>query len=223
MGSWDFSRIGYICKDNNQKNVKELLTCMGINFSRVRGSEIGERNLMFDDATLGLNDGALEPKVIYTIVNRLFENTYILYDSEIGNDTNDSYYRYEEIYDPEKKIVHIAEIDYSYDGYEAFGESVFLLIKEECEKEAKTHNIPVKWDDEGAPDSDDFYDLCDKVLDSHGGLSALGKKERTEAISTVEIKKEVVNKIIENAVKYGYDNLTKLIKQFFENVLNEIN
>ena len=205
MGYWDFQNMGYICKEN-KKGVEELLTCIGIDFSKRYASEAGEIHSMFfhPDVIMGLDDSWLDSKEIFAIVNRLFEGTFILYEREFGDNTSDSYYRYEEVYDPENKKIYIGEKDYSYGDSEVFGKSVYELLGKEIEEEANKRNIQ--------KDSDDFYDLCDEILESHGGLSEfITTKTRKKTIKTEKIKKENIERIIDTAVKLGYDSLATII------------
>ena len=96
MGSWCFSNVGFICEKENIENVKKLLECMGIDFDKVHGSEDGEINDMFWNVVdIGRDNSDFQPEEIYTIVNKVFENTIILYESEEGNSISEWYSRFE--------------------------------------------------------------------------------------------------------------------------------
>ena len=113
MGSWCFSNVGFICEKENIENVKKLLECMGIDFDKVHGSEDGEINDMFWNVVdIGRDNSDFQPEEIYTIVNKVFENTIILYESEEGNSISDWYSRFEEILDPKKNKIYCGEYDY---------------------------------------------------------------------------------------------------------------
>lgn len=215
MGSWDYCQIGFLCIRKNKKQVKKLLECMGVDFSVVYDSEAGQINSKFYEAKMGCGHSTLEPSEIYTIVNKIFENTTILYESENGNNTGDYYSRYEKVYDPETKKVFIGEKNYCYDGDEVFGESVYEIIKEECEEAAKKRDIPIVWG-EYYPEGEEFYDLCQEILEEHGGISGFGTKEITEDIPAVEVNKETVISLIDCAAKRGYNDLVKDITKAFD-------
>ena len=113
MGSWCFSNVGFICEKENIENVKKLLECMGIDFDKVHGTEDGEINDMFWNVVdIGRDNSDFQPEEIYTIVNKVFENTIILYESEEGNSISDWYSRFEEILDPKKNKIYCGEYDY---------------------------------------------------------------------------------------------------------------
>ena len=214
MGYWDYSNIGFACAKKNDKQVKNLLECMGIDFDDVHGSEAGEINSMFWKAEMGCDNSELKAEEIFAIVNKLFKDTTIFYESEEGNNTSDYYSRYEEIYDPKTNKISIGEKDYCYDGNEVFGESAYELIKEECEKAAKEQGIPVEWGDY-YPEGEDFYGLCEGILEDHGGIEGLGTKEYTKNISDIDIKQEYIISILDTAVKKGYDSLAGLLRETF--------
>jgi hypothetical protein len=216
MGSWDFSNIGFIGNKNNVENIKNLLEIMGINFEDVHGSETGSINKAFLDVDyIGENNGSFTPIEIYTIVNKLFKNTTILYENENGNNTCDYYYRYEEVYKPKTKKIEIAEKDYCYDGNEVFGESAYEAIKDECEKEAEKQGIEIEWGDD-YPEGDEFYDLCESILEQHGGIEGLGTRKDTETIENIEIENEKIDKLINIATEKGYNEIVDLLNKKFK-------
>ena len=153
------------------------------------------------------------PIQIDGIVNKIFGPTFIYYETEEGSDTNDSYSRYEEIYDPIKKEISVGETDYCYDGNLVFGDSVYDFIKEECENAAKEKNIPIAWGDY-YPEGDDFYRLCERILEEKGGLKELGTRVDTQTLDDVdkiEIEKDIVDKIISTAKEIGYEDIEILV------------
>lgn len=112
MGSWDFDSIGFICNENADL-VKRLLECMGIDFSKVHGSEDGEIYNKFQEINgKGTSDNEFTPEGIYYIANRLFENTTILFEHEEGNSVCDWYSRYEKIFNPRTNKVSLGKYDY---------------------------------------------------------------------------------------------------------------
>lgn len=214
MGYWDYSNIGFSCTKKNAKQVKELLECMGIDFDALRGSEAGVIDSMFGDAEMGCDKSKLKAVEIYTIVNKLFKDTTILYESEEGNNTNDYYSRYEEIYDPKTNKILVGEENYCYDGDTVFGQSAYEIIKDECEKAAKEQGVPIEWG-EYYPEGDKFYSLCEGILENYGGIEGLGTKEYTEDIPDTDIKQEDIISIIDNAAKKGYNSLVDLLLKAF--------
>ena len=215
MGYWDFSNIGFSCIRKNEKQVEKLLECMGVDFEDGHGSEAGEINSKFYGAKMGCDNTSLKPSEIYTIVNKIFENTTILYESEEGNNSSDYYSRYEEVYDPKVNKVFIGECEYCYDGDEVFGESAYEIIKEECEEAAKKQNIPIEWG-EYYPEGEEFYYLCQGILEEHGGISGLGTRERTEDIQLAEINKDTIISLLNCAAQRGYNSLVEQITNAFE-------
>ena len=153
--------------------------------------------------------------IIY--VNKIYSDTTIYFESETGSDTNDSYRRYEEIYNPRDKIVYIGELDYCYDGDTVFGESVFDILRDECEAAAIEEGIPIEWGDY-YPEGDEFSDLCYGILEEHGGLYGMGERTDTKSIENlnVEIESDKLKSIIDNAAKNGYNDLVKDITRAFE-------
>lgn len=214
MGYWEYSNIGFSCAKKDAKQVRKLLECMGIDFDDFHGSEAGVINSKFWNAELGYDNSGLKALDIYLIVNKLFKETTIFYESEEGNNTSDYYSRYEEIYDPKTNKILIGEKEYCYDGNEVFGKSAYDLIKEECEKAAKEKGIPIEWG-EYYPEGEEFYWLCEGILEEHGGIQGLGTKEYTKDISDIDIKQEDIIKIIDNAAKNGYNSLVDLILEAF--------
>lgn len=215
MGYWDYSNIGFSCAKKNAKQVRKLLECMGVDFVDLHGSEAGIINSKFWDAELGCDNSELKTEVIYTIVNRLFEGTTIFYESEEGNNTSDYYTRYEEIYDPKANIVFVGEKDYCYDGNEVFGQSAYDLIKDECEAAAKKQGIPIEWGDY-YPEGEEFYYLCEGILEDNGGIEGLGTKETTKEIPSVEIQQEDIIRLIDDAAKRGYNSLVEMLLKGFD-------
>lgn len=150
--------------------MRNLLECLNNDFSCYNGSETGPVNsLLWHFKDIGDNQSEFKPEEIYFIVNKVIKGVTIFYERENGSNTSDAYYRYEALYDPRKGKKYIGEIDYCYGENEVFGQPVFSIIKEECERAAKERGIPVEWS-YGSPDGDDFCDLCYEVLYAHGGL-----------------------------------------------------
>ena len=213
MGYWAFSNLGFICDKENREEVKKLLECCGVNFAVQRGSETGSVNTAFLNVDcMGAYNRDFECAEIFYIANRLFNNTTILYEAEEGASDNGWYSRYEEVYDPKTARKLIGDVDYCYDGNEVFGESVYKQIKDECEEAAREKKIPIGWG-YYYPEGDDFYDLCEGILERHGGLSSFGTRKSTEDIPSVEISQEAIAKLIENASNKGYKSLVEKIEK----------
>ena len=127
MSSWDFLSIGF-ANGKNDKLIKKLLECLDVDFDNRYPSQTGEISMVFSPDYIGNMDYYYEPIQIYCVVNKIFGPTFIYYETEDGSDTNDSYSRYEEVYDPIKKEISVGETDYCYDGNFVFGDSVYDFI-----------------------------------------------------------------------------------------------
>lgn len=218
MSYWDFKNIGFICDEENIDNVKRLLECFGVDFDNPRGSEAGKINSTFwYEKGTGAYKGNYKVSEIYSITNKLYGNTTILYEHEDGDNTSDWYTRYEEVYDSKTNVIYIGERDYYYGDRMVFGENVYSIIKEECEEAAKRKGIPIEWGEsewrELYPEDGEFYDICEDVIDNHGGLSGLGTREWTEGIQDVEIGSDIIARLYKTASKKGYADLAALIKE----------
>ena len=113
MGSWNFSNIGFSCINKNVERVKEVLECMGIDFDDSRDSEDGVINEMFlNIVEKGCNHSDFKPLEIYLIVNNIYNNTTIFFETEEGNNTSDWYSRHEEIYNPNTNKIMVGEYNY---------------------------------------------------------------------------------------------------------------
>lgn len=219
MSSWDFENIGFYNSDNPEQ-VKQFLECVGVDFTDVHASEAGTIGKQFWNATMGENHSDLIPVKLYEITNRLFGETVIFFEKESGSNTSDAYYRYEEIYDPKTNTVYIGERNYDYGEYLVFYESPYKLLKAECEEVAKEKDIPVKWDkDENyylKPKGTKFSDLCDDILETHGGLSDLGTRQKTENIpDDIIITDDDINNVITNLKAGWCDDLLLLFLMAF--------
>ena len=113
MSSWEFFNVGFICEKEDVENVKKLLECIGIDFDDVNESQDGEINEMFWNVVdKGCDNSDFQPEEIYTIVNKVFKNTIILYEGEEGNSISDWYSRFEKIFDSKKKKILCGKYDY---------------------------------------------------------------------------------------------------------------
>lgn len=214
MSSWDFLSIGFT---NGKKDelIKKLLECLGVDFDERYSSQTGEISSAFSPDYIGDLAYYYEPIQIYGLLNKIFGQTFLYYEAEEGNDTNDYYSRYEEIYDPINNEINVGETDYCYDGDTVFGESVYDLIKEECEEAAKKQNIPIEWG-EYYPEGEEFYWLCKGILDDNGGLSGLGTREETKTLDEVDkikIETDIIDKILSTAKEKGYDDIEKIVTE----------
>ncbi len=215
MSYWDYSQIGFSCEKNGDR-VHELLECFGIDFNDYQSSKAGYIGDFYPDDVGGYKSD-LSVKEIYYIVNKVYSDTTIYYESETGSDTNDSYRRYEEIYNPKDQIVYIGELDYCYDGDKVFGESVFDILRDECEAEAMEKGIPIEWGGD-YPEGEEFSDLCYEILEEHGGIYGMGERTDTKSLEDlkIEIESEKLKSIIDNAAKNGYNDLVEDITKAFE-------
>ena len=92
------------------------------------------------------------------------------------------------------------------------------ILKDEIEKKAKERDIEPKWKEKSelwpnGEEGDEFYDLCDEILEEHGGLEGLGTKTIREEIKPIEINKETIQEIVDSAERLGYIELLNKIKK----------
>lgn len=219
MSSWRFSNLGASCLNKDKKTVKQLLECCGVIFNEyLHGSEVGEINIMeFTPEIMGEikfeTDKVLD---IFYLINTIFEDVTIYYEYEEGNNTSDCYLRKEIIYKPSTKRMLIGELEYEYGTYEAFGKTVYEILKKKMEDRAKAEGIEPKWEKDDYylyPATDEFYDICEEVLEQNGGLEGLGTKKSSKKIPKREINVLLAMKAIENANKLGYTELATLIRK----------
>lgn len=219
MGSWEFCNVGYSCEKKNARNVKKLLECFDVDFTERYGSEAGEINyMMWNVDDMGSYTGDYNLNEIYHIVNRVFNNTKIFYEYEVGNNTSDWYHRNEEIYDPETNNIYIGETDYCYGDGEVFGSTPYELIKEECEKTANDKNISIEWRDDYSgicPVGEPFIKLCREIYDNHGGMEGLGTRQEKKSIPEMEIRQDVIIRLINEAAYRGYIGIVEDLKSAF--------
>ena len=204
MGSWSVGNIGFACEESIRRQVKELLECCGVNFEDKYSSEDEDLGFIPEADDFGRDCGDLDTDTIYTIVNTVFDNVKIFYVFDDGNEVND----------PRTNKVQIYEDDYSYDGDLVFGESVFMVIKDECEKAAKEKGIPIVWNRE-YPNGQEFIELCEKILEERGGIEELGSRTEIIDIPQVKIYKEDIITIIECVKEKGYLQLMNTITRAF--------
>ena len=221
MGSWEFSNIGFSCKKQDIKLVKIFLKYLGVEFDNVHGSEAGIINPKFNNYDdMGRYSSKYETEVIYTIINKLFDKVCIYYEREEGNNTSDYYDRYEEVYDAETNMIYIGEKNYCYGDNTVFNQSIFEGIKDKCEEKAKNKNIPIKWREEFDgiyPEGQKFINLCNKVIDSCGGIEELGTDIDYREIDSVDISESIIYEIIDEAAKYGDEDIIERLKEAFFN------
>ena len=218
MGWWDFEQMGFRCDADNREQVKKLLDCCGVDFRKRYETNVQRFcTLTFDG--FGEYLGSRDPDIVYAIVNKMFGDVTIFFESENGNSVSDYYNRYEKLYDPVEKTIYIGEAEFCDGGNEVFGESVFYtMIKEACEEAAKDKGIPVKWErgNPYEPSGDEFRDICREVLDEHGGISELGRKTYSEPIPEVEIDTDTIYELIDDVTMMGHDSLAALIRETFD-------
>lgn len=239
MGSWDFTQLGVSTTKENEELLKQLLECVGVNFDEYPCSS--EAGYIYEDKGFYYSLGGdfygffydrcygyeppFTPYDVFCIANVLFPGTYVYFEHEDGNNTCDSYYREEKIYDPEEGKCFEGEYDYGYDGGGTiFGGSPYPLIKDECEELAKKRGVIIEWDEYGKePANDDFSELCDEVLHENHRLQELATKKTERPVDYNGYdKKEMKQKIgvvLENATDYEYTELTALILDRFKDIL----
>ena len=225
MRSWNFTNLGVSTTKDNETLLKQLMECVGVDFGK--SSQGIERVKIFFEFHYDLGGAfkgtLVDSKKFFYIVNRLFENTYVYYEHEYGNDTSDDYNRNEAIFDPVKRKCFEGSYSYCYGDATVFGEPVYMLIKDECEEAARKQGIQIVWDEDYFVPRDEFSVLCSDILRSHGGLSRLGTKKDEYPINLNDYNKKCfktkyLDKIIKKAAAKGYTELTALISQKFGNM-----
>lgn len=221
MSSWDFKNIGFY-NETDPEQVQKFLICLGVDFTDVHASEAGVIDRRFYSATMGENHTDLSVDKLFKIINDVFGKTIIFFEKEDGSNTTDYYYRYEEIYDPKTLKIYISESNYCYGDELVFFGSPYELIKSECEAKAKEQGITVKWTRDESyclrPKGSKFTELCEDVLDEHGGLSGLGTRQQEKSISNIKLLKGDVYKVITNLKACEFDDLLLLFLMKFGDV-----
>ncbi len=207
MASWNYGRLGASSK-NNEKGIEQLLKCLGVDIDNTYMTETGYISNNYRPKYQGMIESKPNNlSEIYTIANELFDTVYIYYSWEIGNNTSDYYNRHEEIYNPITKKINIGDVEYDYGSQEIFGKSIYVVLKDKIEEEAKKQNIPIKWNFNGMPLTDEFADFCNSFIENLGDLSTLGKRQEEKDIPTNKkvtetLIKEIADKeVVLEAVK----------------------
>ena len=222
MASWNYTRLGASSK-NNEEGIEQLLECLGVDIDNEYMTETGYISNNYRPKFEGNIDEEPDDLLeIYNLANELFDEVYIYYSWETGNNTSDYYKRHEEIYNPITKKINIGDAEYDYGSQEIFGENVYEVLKEKIEEEAKKQNIPIKWNSELIPSTEEFADFCDSFIANLGDLSTLGKRQEEENIPTdEEISQTLIEEIADKAEENGYIELLNAIKEKF-NIVTEI-
>lgn len=206
MASWNFSNIGFLCK-HNKEIIMQLFECLGVDFDNVFESVACSPSNRFRPVIMGsIIRKSFEISDLYHIVNKLFNNVFIYYEFEKGNNTSDYYYRREEIYDPLKEELLIRECDYAYGNMVVFGQSVYDILKDEMEERAKQNSIFIKWKRDFLlqPVGEEFINLCELIIDEHGGLPKIGTKDIVEKIPNNKLNRKLIQEIANIAGELVY-------------------
>lgn len=227
MSGWSYKNVGSSCNMSNRLLMKQLLESCGVDCEQPWiGSEAGEIYLdEFNPKIKGpFTDGNITPLEIYQIANDLFDNISIYYEFEDENNTSDDYYRYEEIYNPLTCEKLIGEKNYSYGENLVFDESPYKLLKNEIEEEANKEDIAISWDDD-YPDeeNEEFYNLCENILNKHGGLEVLGTRKSSEKIEKTNINPKKLQNIVNKAGEYCYKGLVELLENKYQIKVKKLN
>ena len=206
MGAFENKELILKSKENNYELLKQLLECYGLNVEKeykevVCNCELDEKEL--DE--------------IFAISNTLFNDVSLYYESSGGHSVTDYYYGTKISYSCDG-IKETETYDYCYGEGTINDKPVWIILKDECENQAKKKHIKVEWDEEyglypAGDDGDDFYDLCQSILRNHGDLEGLSTKKVKTDIKFIIINQETIQKIIENANKYKYKELLKILEQ----------
>ena len=221
MSHWDYSQIGFSGNEQNEDSIMRLLECLGVDFNTHYGSEVGISRLEFNPDHIGNYDfpnygknGVFPPDEIYSIVNKLFGDTCIYYESENGNSISDSYFRVEYSYYPVEKKLYYLNVEYSFGDNTVFCEDVYDYLHDEIETEAKKRDIPVVWENY-CPSGRKFEILVDKLIENHGGLSGLGTERDEYPIKDYKVTDRTIKKVIKNAMEKGYNDIVDLVTEAF--------
>ena len=116
MGSWSFSQIHVDAGESNEKIIRQFMECY---FSEetydedMWGAEAGVIYPIFEclpgigfrfDRNKYDRKMQNEAERLFYVVNRIINNTYVYFESDIGSNTSDGYDRTEIIFDPVKCI-----------------------------------------------------------------------------------------------------------------------
>jgi len=167
---------------------------------------------------------------IYLIAKELFEDIYLEY-SLLNEDTISDWYQEEKIiYKDNKKLKTINE--YCYGNYTSNNKNVWVLLKEEIEEKAKIKNININWNGEENLDSnssnlypatEEFYDLCNEVLDEKGGLKEISKIIIDEKpIKDLKLLPEIFQMILENSQISEYTNIEDKLETKYKEIIDNI-
>lgn len=204
-------------KNETRHFISQIMECFGVDFKVVHGSETGKIDYRFSPDLIGSNNERINPYDLFLLLNQLFGSTYVYYEAEEGNNTSDSYFRKEQIYDPETLQIRCGITDYCYGDNTVFGDSVYAILKEEIEKQAVENGITISWcgeDYDFAPDWDneEFSELCEDVICKYS-LETLGTKHYVEKIEIKELEDDLIDTLIEKATAKGYAELLLLLQE----------
>lgn len=145
MASWDYQNIGVSVTKDNRMYIEQVLECLGMNLIDINGvcydEQVGPINKSFSPNVMGelkisfydWMERSDYLNALYHFLNKVFGDTYVYYENEVGNNTSDYYYREEEIYDPVNKKIHFAVNEYCYGsdepcrGLETYDEEIEIV------------------------------------------------------------------------------------------------
>lgn len=208
MGSLKNNILTLSSNNTNQEEIIHFCECYGLKVdTKISGAIVCYEELEEE-----------ELDKLFKIANKLFKNICLHYEENEANSNVDWYSGYEITYnennDGKKQI---KEYDYCVSDFEANGINGWEILKDTIEEKAKKKNIEICWsdNDELYPEGDygdEFYDLCEKILEKHGGLEGLSTKKTKIKIKDVPIYEDDLKKIINNASDFGYNSLIDKIK-----------
>lgn len=219
MGSWNFKNVGVSTKKENEKYIEQIMNCLNIKIDNmIYGSEAEVINYDFNPDIIGhAEDMSIDTLELFILLNKLFKDTYVYYEYELGNNTSDYYYREEEIYDPIKKKLFYGVKEYCYGDEIVFGESVYSILREEIEEQARKKGIKISWEEdeynfEPNWDNEEFVELCEDVIANHS-LEELGTKKEIKDIGMIELRETIIEELLENSTKNNYTELISIIEE----------
>lgn len=159
---------------------------------------------------------------LYINLSSIIEDISIYYEEKIDNYTGNYFSSFILNYNENNSNEKVMECYEYYDDifieYETKEEvNKYNYLKDEIEEEAKKKNIEIAWD--GDIDSiypreanKDFRELCEKILDDHGGIAGLATTIKRKSLSNKHLENQVdLESMLEIAEEKNYIELKKRI------------